>query len=31
MWEGIPRIKEEAYLSSYSDNSREGTEVHDVL
>ena len=31
MREGIPRIKEEAYSSAYSDNSREGTEIHNVL
>ena len=28
---GIPRIKKEAHISSYSDSPRKGTEVHGIL
>ena len=31
MKEGIPRIEEEAYFSSYSNSLIEGAEVHSVL
>ena len=31
MREGIPRIEEDAYFSSYYDSPREGAEVHGVL